>query len=198
MMVFAKTPCIQTEGHLRDSIVHSARDTSAQFDDPNLVSCAGLVPVMRLAHDLAVHQAMHDPLTGLPNRRAADHHLDAIASVHLGEPAALAMIDLDGFNDRLGHNVGDAVLRAIAALPAAHGVTASIGLADLPSGTDSAATLARADAAMYQAKKFGGNTVVVADDPTGSGPVAGRTCPSHVSATAAEVGSAGRRTSCGS
>ena len=53
MMVFAKTPCTQTEGHLRDAIVaqREARDTSAQFDDPNLVSCAGLVPVMRLAQD---------------------------------------------------------------------------------------------------------------------------------------------------
>ena len=32
-------------------LLHSAKDTSAQFDDPNLVSCAGLVPVMRLAQD---------------------------------------------------------------------------------------------------------------------------------------------------
>ena len=32
-------------------MLHSAKDTSAQFDDPNLVSCAGLVPVMRLAQD---------------------------------------------------------------------------------------------------------------------------------------------------
>jgi hypothetical protein len=35
--------------------LHSAKDTSVQFDDPNLVSCAGLAPVMRLAQqcDLA-------------------------------------------------------------------------------------------------------------------------------------------------
>ena len=32
-------------------MLHSAKDTSAQFDDPNLVSCAGLVPVMALAQD---------------------------------------------------------------------------------------------------------------------------------------------------
>ena len=32
-------------------LLHSATDTSARFDDPNLVSCAGLVPVMRLAQD---------------------------------------------------------------------------------------------------------------------------------------------------
>ena len=36
-------------------LLHSAAATSAQFDDSNLVSCAGLVPVMRLAQraDLA-------------------------------------------------------------------------------------------------------------------------------------------------
>jgi hypothetical protein len=36
-------------------LLHSAANTSALFDDPNLVSCAGLVPVMRLAQrcDLA-------------------------------------------------------------------------------------------------------------------------------------------------
>lgn len=32
-------------------LLHSATHTSAQFDDPNLVSCAGLGPVMRLAQD---------------------------------------------------------------------------------------------------------------------------------------------------
>jgi len=32
-------------------LLHSAAATSVQFDDPNLVSCVGLVPVMRLAQD---------------------------------------------------------------------------------------------------------------------------------------------------
>ena len=32
-------------------LLHSAKDASVGFDDPNLVSCAGLVPVMRLAQD---------------------------------------------------------------------------------------------------------------------------------------------------
>ena len=35
-------------------LLHSAKDTSAQFDDPKLVSCAGLVPAMRLAQDCDV------------------------------------------------------------------------------------------------------------------------------------------------
>jgi hypothetical protein len=49
-------------------LLHSAAHTSAQFDDPNLVSCAGLVPVMRLAQrcDLAglvgEHLKVTDPV----------------------------------------------------------------------------------------------------------------------------------------
>jgi hypothetical protein len=32
----------------------------ATFDDPNLVSCAGLVPVMRLADQAGLHDAVTD------------------------------------------------------------------------------------------------------------------------------------------
>ena len=33
-------------------LLHAAAATSAQFDEANLVSCAGLVPVMRLGPGL--------------------------------------------------------------------------------------------------------------------------------------------------
>ena len=36
-------------GHPLNASLACAAATSAQFDDPNLVSCAGLVPVMALA-----------------------------------------------------------------------------------------------------------------------------------------------------
>lgn len=56
-----------------------------------------------------------DPLTGLPNRRA---FFDALALVaKAGEPAVVAMIDIDHFkavNDRYGHAAGDEVLRQVA------------------------------------------------------------------------------------
>jgi diguanylate cyclase (GGDEF)-like protein len=60
-------------------------------------------------------QALHDPLTGLPNRRAA------LAEVHTrlaGGPFLLALLDLDDFkqvNDSHGHLVGDDLLRIVAA-----------------------------------------------------------------------------------
>ena len=62
------------------------------------------------------HQAQHDELTGLYNRKRANELI-----AELGEtperPVALAFLDLDGFkgvNDLYGHAAGDAVLVAIA------------------------------------------------------------------------------------
>ncbi|MEM6682051.1 MAG: EAL domain-containing protein [Pseudomonadota bacterium] len=66
----------------------------------------------------AIAMAMTDPATGLRNRNgleadliAAQRHFDAT-----GKQFALAFTDLDHFkkiNDRLGHDVGDAVLRGL-------------------------------------------------------------------------------------
>ena len=65
------------------------------------------------------HLALHDPLTGLPNRRALSEALErAIARAQrTGLPLAVLALDLDGFkaiNDGLGHPAGDATLLAIA------------------------------------------------------------------------------------
>jgi diguanylate cyclase (GGDEF)-like protein len=64
-------------------------------------------------------QALTDPLTGLPNRRAWDKALDQwLADARrTGQPLCLAILDLDHFkpvNDSHGHAVGDQVLRAAA------------------------------------------------------------------------------------
>ncbi len=65
------------------------------------------------------HEARTDALTGLPNRRAlletADRVVDAASA---RRPAALLLLDLDGFkdvNDSLGHTAGDELLRRIGA-----------------------------------------------------------------------------------
>lgn len=68
------------------------------------------------------HQALHDSLTGLPNRHAIMEHLaarlaDRDAVVALGG-LALMLVDLDGFkeiNDRHGHDGGDELLKQVAA-----------------------------------------------------------------------------------
>jgi diguanylate cyclase (GGDEF)-like protein/PAS domain S-box-containing protein len=61
------------------------------------------------------HQALHDDLTGLPNRRHLNLALDAAAVD--GRPHILLLLDLDRFkdvNDVLGHHCGDELLRQAA------------------------------------------------------------------------------------
>ncbi len=66
------------------------------------------------------HDATHDQLTGIANRRLFEDHAAMIIeqSKTTGQPFALVHIDLDGFkgiNDRLGHHYGDLVLVEVAA-----------------------------------------------------------------------------------
>jgi diguanylate cyclase (GGDEF)-like protein len=92
-------------------------------------------PMLALARTVAVGErhAAQDPLTGLPNRRAAQ---DALArfSAQAGRtvtPLGAVLVDLDHFanvNDRFGHEQGDEVLTTIGETLAA-GVRASDFLA---------------------------------------------------------------------
>jgi diguanylate cyclase (GGDEF)-like protein len=68
------------------------------------------------AEQRLTHQALHDPLTGLPNRVHLVEQLDrAVAAMQDASraPFAVLFLDLDRFklvNDSLGHAVGDAML----------------------------------------------------------------------------------------
>ncbi len=91
-------------------------------EEPTL---AGMVLV---AHDIddrkraeaeVAHQALHDPLTGLPNRALLGDRLEGAlerARRH-GDTVAVVFLDLDRFkvvNDSLGHAHGDELLQACA------------------------------------------------------------------------------------
>ena len=71
--------------------------------------------------DKAETEAETDGLTGLANRRRLDQFLDALVTVYSEDkkPFSLIMTDIDNFkhyNDTHGHQIGDAVLKSVAAL----------------------------------------------------------------------------------
>ncbi|ESR22716.1 EAL domain-containing protein [Lutibaculum baratangense] len=71
----------------------------------------------RLAERRLSHMALHDGLTGLPNRVQFRETLAAALRDHECRGVAVLCLDLDGFktvNDALGHPVGDALLKAAA------------------------------------------------------------------------------------
>jgi len=95
-----------------------------RYQDSSLVVGAGLLMIAHIAFNRsgtmilaeeaarsARHQADHDSMTGLPNRRVLRASIVDLAES--GEPAGLLLLDIDNFkeiNDTLGHDFGDEVL----------------------------------------------------------------------------------------
>jgi diguanylate cyclase (GGDEF)-like protein len=80
-----------------------------------------LITALRERSRTLERESQEDPLTGIANRRHFTQRLGAEIEVALtvGQPLTLAVADLDHFksiNDRLGHAVGDEVIRQSAAL----------------------------------------------------------------------------------
>jgi diguanylate cyclase (GGDEF)-like protein/PAS domain S-box-containing protein len=94
----------------------------------NLIDNPAVRGVVNNLHDVTdrveaasrlAHQAMHDTLTGLPNRTLFLDRLDqALArAARSARPCALLFVDLDRFkhiNDTLGHAAGDQLLMTVA------------------------------------------------------------------------------------
>jgi diguanylate cyclase (GGDEF)-like protein len=85
---------------------------SRGWNPTNALATGGAVLIGALIQT-AYRMAYHDELTGLPGRRALNE-----AFLRVGSRYAVAMVDVDHFkrfNDTYGHEVGDQVLRMVAA-----------------------------------------------------------------------------------
>ncbi|HVM67122.1 MAG TPA: GGDEF domain-containing protein [Acidimicrobiales bacterium] len=102
---------------------HAAAGEPGLYTDPVLLhpdEAESLTNLCAVAFRLEVlaHDASHDALTGLLNRRSFDDTLNRAVSrsVRYGWNFTLVLMDLNRFkqvNDRLGHPAGDEVLRAV-------------------------------------------------------------------------------------
>jgi diguanylate cyclase (GGDEF)-like protein/PAS domain S-box-containing protein len=91
-------------------------------DNPSVAGYVGNlrdITERKEAESQLLHVALHDPLTGLPNRTLILDRADQmlVRSRREYRPVAALFIDLDNFkdiNDSLGHDAGDKVLQAVA------------------------------------------------------------------------------------
>ena len=140
------------EAYLEWLTINAVRDSAGRV--VNYVAVFDDISELHAKEQHIRHQAFHDALTGLANRTLLADRLDhAIAAAdRSGRGAAVLFLDLDRFklvNDSLGHDVGDDLLKDVAAR--------------LKSGLRKADTVAR----------LGGDEfVVLATDWTGPGDVA--------------------------
>jgi diguanylate cyclase (GGDEF)-like protein/PAS domain S-box-containing protein len=101
-VLLSVSPIRKSDGQLTGSAI-IARDISAR----------------KQAEQEMAHRALHDHLTGLPNRMLlGDGLAQSIATADLdASGTAVIFVDLDGFkfvNDTLGHEAGDALLQQVA------------------------------------------------------------------------------------
>jgi len=108
-------------GPLMGAFAPNVQVESEVWNLPKYIVAVGMI-LLQLENQIEhnKHLALHDVLTGLPNRRLFQDRLaSAIERARrTGSQAALLVIDLDRFkqvNDTLGHHVGDLLLQHVGA-----------------------------------------------------------------------------------
>ena len=100
----------EVSGAMANGYVHALRDRTLA-EQESLMRAE--LDAQRIISDRLMHEATHDPLTGLPNRAAIFTRLSAALDGGSRGSVGLCYVDLDGFkavNDRYGHLAGDELL----------------------------------------------------------------------------------------
>ncbi|HEY1523546.1 MAG TPA: EAL domain-containing protein [Solirubrobacteraceae bacterium] len=124
--VSGRTPHLEVEHRMRDCDGHwrwvLVRGLAVRDQNGHATRMAGSmsdVSQRRAAERQLQHDALHDPLTGLPNRALFNDRVDQIIRRSLRDPrvtCAVLFVDIDRFklvNDSLSHTVGDQLLVAV-------------------------------------------------------------------------------------
>lgn len=104
--------------HILPSTADPERWDAAQHLGTRVGEHLGLALAKLRLQETLHHQSVRDPLTGLFNRRYMEDALtrELRRAERQGRPLGVLMIDIDHFkrfNDTLGHDAGDALLRAL-------------------------------------------------------------------------------------
>jgi diguanylate cyclase (GGDEF)-like protein/PAS domain S-box-containing protein len=110
---------LRPSGEVRNVRVLAAPVTIGTEEPSTFVATVQDVTEEVAAAEALAFRAMHDPLTGLPNRALFLDRLgvELAHSARAGSDLAVMFLDLDGFkvvNDGMGHQAGDELLKAIA------------------------------------------------------------------------------------
>jgi len=121
-------PGVENALEKNEAVENKVQEASEKLADVNRGLEDEVTERRMLEHQLAAateeekearHAAFHDPLTGLPNRALFEDRLKhgLAQAKRRGWALAVMFLDLDDFkniNDSYGHDIGDAVLQAIA------------------------------------------------------------------------------------
>jgi diguanylate cyclase (GGDEF)-like protein/PAS domain S-box-containing protein len=108
-LLSASGESLYTEANIENALNNSSLD--------GIVITLRDVTERKLLENQLLHQAFHDPLTGLPNRALFADRVEWVLSRRKNEQCSLLFVDLDNFkevNDAFGHEGGDALLTAVA------------------------------------------------------------------------------------